>query len=163
VGQLENAGVDEICVVTGGARDQVEHALRETRVRITYNPDYADGEMLRSLRVGLEHMPAGIRAALVALGDQPQIRSVNVRAVTQAYRETGAELVIPSYRMRRGHPWLIDRALWEEIRVITPPLTLRYFLNGHAAKILYVNLEDPSILADMDFPEDYRRERPKSQ
>jgi molybdenum cofactor cytidylyltransferase len=160
VSELEAAGADPICVVTGGARAQVEEALRAARVHCAYNPSHADGEMLHSLRIGLENLPDDISSALVALGDQPQIRSANARAVIAAYRDCGAALVIPSYHLRRGHPWLLDRSLWPEIAAMQPPATLRDFLNGHASQIYYVTVEDASILADMDTPEDYRRERP---
>jgi CTP:molybdopterin cytidylyltransferase MocA len=39
--------------------------------------------------------------------------------------------------------------------------TLRDFLNEHADEIEYVNIDSPSILKDVDTPEDYRRQKPK--
>lgn len=69
-------------------------------------------------------------------------------------------LVVPSFQMRRGHPWIVSRALWAEILAMLPPQTPRDFLNAHAKDIQYVEINSPSILADLDTPEDYRASRP---
>jgi CTP:molybdopterin cytidylyltransferase MocA len=61
--------------------------------------------------------------------------------------------------LRRGHPWLVRRELWAELLALRPPQTLRDFLNAHAEEIQYVET-DPTILKDLDTPEDYRREKP---
>ncbi len=161
VGVLLQAGVAEIVVVTGGARQQVQEALQGQAVRIVFNPGYADGEMLRSLQVGLQALPEDVEAALVVLGDQPQIEAGVVRAVATA-RPTGAgRLVIPSFHMKRGHPWRLPRALWEEVLALRPPHTLRDLLNRHTAAIDYLEVDTPSILQDLDTPEQYRQQKPE--
>ena len=40
------------------------------------------------------------------------------------------------------------------------PESPRDFLNRHAPEIEYVNLETPSILTDIDTPDDYLKSRP---
>jgi molybdenum cofactor cytidylyltransferase len=160
VDQIIDGGVNEIIVVAGGAKDLVEAALKDFPVQIVENPKYENGEMLDSLKVGLRQSRSGWPAALVALGDQPQIRADVVKAVIHAYQATAAGLVIPSYQKRRGHPWMIDRALWSEIFDLEPPSTLRDFLSRQQDRIHYVNLEDATILADLDTPEEYERQRP---
>ena len=160
VAVLDAAGVDEIVVVTGGARQQVEAALRDSPARAAFNPDFANGEMSRTLQVGLAALGPDVDAALVTLGDQPQIETAVVRAVLAAWRREGERLVVPSYRMRRGHPWLVARPLWDALLAIAPPETLRDFLNRHLAETVFVTVETPSVLHDLDTPEDYRRFRP---
>ena len=83
-----------------------------------------------------------------------------MRAVVSRFEETGASLVVPSVRMRRGHPWLVASPLWEEILAMRAPESPRDFLNRHASTIEYVNVDSPSILADLDTPEDYRKSKP---
>jgi molybdenum cofactor cytidylyltransferase len=56
------AGIEEILVVTGGAREQVEQALETYPVRKLHNPKYATGEMLLSLQRGIRAMPARTEA-----------------------------------------------------------------------------------------------------
>ena len=154
------AGIEDIVVVTGGGRELVETAIQHYPVRTVFNPGYALGEMLSSLQCGLRAMSDKTEAALIALGDQPQIQQETIRSICEKYRESKSELIIPSFRMRRGHPWLVARSLWKEVVDLNPPESPRDFLNNHADDIRYVDVETPSILADLDTPEDYRKSRP---
>lgn len=165
---LAQAGVEEIVVVTGGAHVQVDAALAglpesiAQRLRTVHNPNYNLDYMILSLQCGLRSLSEQAGAVLVALGDQPQIEAQVVRAVMQVYRHQGVRLVVPSYQMRRGHPWLVARSLWDDLLSLQPPETTRRFLNAHAAEIVYVDAPNDTILRDLDTPEDYARERPES-
>lgn len=160
------AGVEDILVVTGAVHEQIEHAVTRYRerypARVVHNPDYLHGEMLSSLRHGLRTLVPENKAAaaLVALGDQPQVQERSVRLVCEAFLHTESKLVVPSFEMRRGHPWLVARPLWPDILGMQPPKSPRDFLNSHANDIHYVNVDTPSILADLDTPEDYRASHP---
>ena len=160
VSVLVEAGVGEIVAVVGGARRQVEAALDGLPVRAVFNPRFDEAEMTASLQTGLASLSPDIPASLVVLGDQPQIERTIVVAVMEAFRATNAELVIPSYQMRRGHPWLIARSEWDGVWALQPPDTMRDFINRHADRIHYLNVDSPSVLKDLDTPGDYARERP---
>lgn len=156
-----NAGVENIVVVTGAAREDVEAAISQLKndhpVRSVFNEGFLTGEMLSSIQCGLRELRDGVsRAALIALGDQPQVREGSVRRVCKMFKETGSPLVVPSYHMRRGHPWLAERSLWDEILAMRAPQTPRDFLNSHADQINYVEVDDEGILADLDTPEQYQ-------
>jgi molybdenum cofactor cytidylyltransferase len=160
VGVLLQAGLTEIVAVTGGARPAVEAALAALPVRAVYNPGHAQGEMLSSFQVGLQALGPQVSAALLVLGDQPQIELSTVQAVLAAHHQTGAALIVPSYQRRRGHPWLVARSLWAEVLALRDPTTLRDFLNADPARLHYLPVATPSILQDLDTPEDYARARP---
>ena len=153
------AGIEEIVVVTGGTREQVE-ALVGASARTVFNPEYAEGEMLSSIQVGLGALGPSTRAALISLGDQPQVQKETVRAVCEAYARSQSPLVVPSHHLRRGHPWLADRSVWPELLSLPAGQTPREFLNAHAGLIHYVNIDTPTILEDLDTPEDYLKSRP---
>ena len=57
--------------------------------------------------------------------------------------------------MKRGHPILIDRALWPDLLVWPETATLRDFIRAHESQIRYVVVETDTVLKDMDTPEDY--------
>ncbi len=154
------AGVEDIVVVTGGAREQVEKALEQYPVRKIHNPNYPTGEMLSSIQCGIREMPEGTQAVLIGLGDQPQVQEQSVRAICDTYKATASTLIVPSFQRKRGHPWLVTRLLWNELLTLKPHQTPRDFLNNYADRIWYVNLDTPTILADMDTPEDYEQSRP---
>lgn len=160
VDRLSAAGVREIVVVTGGAREQVEQALAGTPARFAHNLLFEDGEMLHSLQAGIRALPQACDALLVVLGDQPMIETAAMRMVVERYITSQARLVIPSYQMRRGHPWLVSRSYWDELLDLAGEKTLHDFIQAHQGEIQYVNYDSPSILKDMDTPEDYRQQRP---
>lgn len=149
----------EVLVITGHEADAVDAIAKQHHVRTIHNPDYAVGDMLSSLKVGLYAMPAGVRAALIVLGDQPLLKWQTVHAVIAAYQEGKGRIIAPSYRMRRGHPILIDRIYWDEILALPPHGAPRDVINRHADAIHYVVVEDDSILIDVDTPEQYRAAR----
>jgi molybdenum cofactor cytidylyltransferase len=153
------AGVDEIVVVSGGAHAQLDELLQKYPLQVCYNPDYAEGEMLSSLQCGLKVLGEQVEAVLIMLGDQPQVQVEVVKGLIRAFREGGHAMVVPSFRMRRGHPWIIRRDLWTQVLSLQPPATLRDFLNEQAGLIQYLEVETSSILADIDTPEDYHRYR----
>ncbi|MGD2156679.1 MAG: nucleotidyltransferase family protein [Anaerolineales bacterium] len=159
---LESGGVDNVLIVTGAARVEVEKAVSGFGVRTVFNPFYAEAEMIKTLQVGISALNDEYEAALVVLGDQPQLRPKVVRGILDTYQESQAALIVPSFEMQRGHPWLLGRTYWPEILSLPSSETLRDFLNRHAAEIHYLIVNSKSVLQDLDTPEDYQHYRPKS-
>lgn len=160
VNTLKQAGVDDIILVTGGSRVQVEQALAGYEVSFTYNDKYETHEMLTSLQIGIHARNPTLRALLVVLGDQPAIQAYVIESIVEKYYRQPAKLIIPSYQMRRGHPWLVDKCLWDELLALPAENTLRDFLAAHYHDITYVAVDTPTILSDMDTPDDYDCQRP---
>jgi molybdenum cofactor cytidylyltransferase len=160
VSTLIAAGIKDIYIVTGANRSQIESELHDLPVNIVYNPQYQDGEMLRSLQVGITSIKEAIKATLIVLGDQPQIQIKTIEAVVVEFIQTKSKIVVPSYRMRRGHPWLIEKSLWLEIIALKPDKTLRDFLQENRDLIHYFFVDTPTILEDLDTPEDYLKYKP---
>jgi len=162
---FEKAGIDDILVITGGAHLQLEGIILECGkrhpVRSVYNEDYLNGEMLSSIQCGLQHLgDKSIGAAIIGLGDQPQVQASSVRSLREAFLQTRHPLIVPSYQGRRGHPWLLARPLWDELIAMSNGQTPRDFLNNHSKDIQYINMDTPTILKDIDTPEDYRAAHP---
>ena len=155
-----SAGIHDVTVVLGGARDQVEDIVLRSGARSVFNSEYAGGEMLLSLQRGIEAQSRQTQAALIGLGDQPQVQKGTVRLICERFKKSRSKLIVPSFEMRRGHPWLVERSMWSELLEMSPQRSPRDFLNQHAKEIEYVQVETPSILADLDTMDDYRKSRP---
>jgi molybdenum cofactor cytidylyltransferase len=156
VSTLLAAGVDDVIVVTGHMSEAVTAALAGCPVRCVHNPAYAGGEMLSSIQAGLAAASPASTGALLALADQPQMQGAVVQQVLAAFAASGGQaLVIPSHIMRRGHPIVLPRRLWPEVLALPAGDTLRTVIQRHAAAIRYVEVDTPSVLADLDTPEQY--------
>ena len=112
ISTFQASGIKDILVVTGGARQQIEVLIGKT-VQTVFNEDYKNGEMLSSIQLGLSVKMREASAALICLGDQPQVEERSVRSICNAFLESKSQIVVPSYQMQRGHPWLVARSLWD--------------------------------------------------
>jgi molybdenum cofactor cytidylyltransferase len=155
VSALLDSPVDEVLVVTGHQHEALATCLAGRPVRLVYNPDYAVGEMLSSVMAGLR--AAEGEAALLALGDHPSLDRAVVEQIVGAYRRGLGSIVFPSYQMRRGHPFLVDRRHWAGILALGQQDNLREYFRVVPAEIHHVVVETPNVLQDMDTPAEYQR------
>jgi len=160
--QLILARVDHITVVTGNRAGEVLQIAAKMGIETVFNPDFAAGEMLSSVKTGLRALPPHLAAAMIVLGDQPRIQPRVVAQVLTTYAEGANDIVAPSYQRRRGHPILIDRRYWNEILALPSDGSPRDVINAHADRIAYVNVDTDSVLSDVDTPQEYAQERTRA-
>lgn len=156
VSHLAAAGAHPLICVTGHRHAEIASALTATPAEVLYNQAYATAEMLHSYQIGLDALqqrPSD--GAILALGDQPHIPTLVLRQIVEQAQQTPTAIVIPSYNLRRGHPFYVPRQLWQKIIALSGEETLRTVVNRHSAAIVYVNVDDDAILRDMDTPEAY--------
>ena len=80
---IQQAGIEDILVVTGGAQDEVEKIAANHKLRTVHNENFEREEMLTSIQLGLRGQEAQSEAALICLGDQPQVEERSVRTGLQ--------------------------------------------------------------------------------
>lgn len=102
---LRESSVDEIVVVSGA------HPLPVASVRC---PDWERGPGA-SLRWGLAALPPAAEAAVVVLGDGPDLDPRAVDRVVDDWRTNGGDATAASYGGVRLHPVLLARALWDSV------------------------------------------------
>ncbi len=157
VEQVAAASPRRLIVVVANDRAAIEQALAGTPALIVVNPD-SDGDMLSSVRTGLLALPDDGQGILVVLGDQPSIRTEVIVTVAIAFEFSGRGIVVPAYRGQRGHPILFSARYRQELLTQFDSTGLRGLLEAHPDDVHEVAISDPSILSDMDVPEDYQRE-----
>ncbi|MDX1993509.1 MAG: selenium cofactor biosynthesis protein YqeC [bacterium] len=160
--QLMNARVDHITVVTGHQAKEVKEKVEPLGIHVVYNRQYKTGEMLSSLKAGLRALPDNVAGALVVLGDQPRIQPKTIYQVMMAFAEGKGEIIAPSFERRRGHPILIGRRYWPELLDIPANGSPRDVINAHSDRIAYVEIDNDSVLRDVDTPSDYNDERQRA-
>lgn len=163
---LAEAGMNDIILVTGSIPLSPLSPPTNASLRFTPNVSPEQADMLGSLQSGIRYLLTDKddfknNGVLVALGDMPTITFEIVRSVIEAKLTSNKKIIVPSYKMRRGHPWLVDVSLLAELLELVHPFTLRDFLNKHADEIEYVLINDSGILSDIDTPEDYQRLKPE--
>ena len=128
--------VGEVVVVTGAY--DVEAAAPDVHC-----PDWELGPGA-SLRCGLRALPPETGAAVVALADGPDLDPRAVDRVVVAWRTGEGDVVAAAYGRVRGHPVVLDRAVWEHV----PDEGAR------ALEPVLVPCDDLTAPGDVDRPED---------
>lgn len=150
-----DSSVDETLVVLGADRPKVGEALRSYPLTLAVNKDFRKG-MLSSIQTGFAALPGGTEAAVVMLGDQPDVTPEVIDGLILAFREERGGIVVPVHGGRRGHPILIAGNYRNEVLGLDPGIGLRQLLRAHPGDVFEVEVEDGAILRDMDKPSDYR-------
>ncbi len=143
------AGLPPPVVVVGHMADAVRAVIGARPAMIVVADDYASG-MSRSLAAGLAAVPAGWRAALIALGDMPRVTAATLAALAAAAADTDA-VVVPVHGGRRGNPVAWGRAHWPRLAALSGDRGARALLD--VADVTEVAVDDPGIFADVDTPE----------
>ena len=156
VAAVTASGVDATLVVLGANRPAIREKLRKYPVSVAVNTRFREG-MLSSIQRGVSALPRRFRAALIVLGDQPDLSPAVIEALITAWQEGRKGIVVPVFGGRRGHPLLLDLKYRREIERLTPETGLRGLLAAHPDDLLAVEVPDGSVLTDIDTPEDYRK------
>ncbi|HSQ31583.1 MAG TPA: nucleotidyltransferase family protein [Gemmatimonadaceae bacterium] len=146
------SGVDELVVVTGSDGVVVRDALAGLNLRCVENAEWAAG-LSTSLRAGILALDGEASAAVIALGDQPGLDPELVRTVTDTWRATGKPIVAVRYHGARGHPVLLDRAVFGEASEVRGDMGARMLIERDATRVAYVDVEADAP-RDVDTPVD---------
>lgn len=157
VDELTASVVDEVYVVVGHEGKRVAADVSGAKVTVVANDQYDMG-MLSSVRCGLGAVDDNCKAVLVALGDQPSIRSGIVDEIVRAYGDTDKGIVVPTYRGRRGHPVMVSTRYKDEIMTHYDGVGLRGLLREHDGEVFELEVSSPSVCSDMNEPGDYQRQ-----
>jgi molybdenum cofactor cytidylyltransferase len=154
---LRDAGIGRIAVVLGYHAEEIRRQVDLTGVEVVINHSYREGQT-SSLQAGLRALRApGIEAILLCLVDHPAIRSELIQQLCGAYHESRARVVVPRFQGHRGHPVLIDRALFQPLLKLKPVEGANTVLHQYRNQAYELAVNDPAVLWDIDNPTDYRR------
>lgn len=155
--QVVSSGVYEIVVVAGRWHDEIQAQLADLPVRVIFNHEYEDGEMLSSLQAGILALWHTSDACMVVLGDQPAIQPAIISQVAEAFYQRRGKIVAPSFNQRRGHPIVLDRVFWQPILDLPSGTAPRDLIRAHEDQVYHLTVDSDTILNDIDTPDDYRR------
>jgi molybdenum cofactor cytidylyltransferase len=90
---------------------------------------------------------------LVALADMPFVRRSSIAAVRDALA-SGAPLVAPYFRARRGHPVGISGIFYSQLLALKGDEGAKHLLRENEDKLVKIPIGDPGVIRDIDTPDD---------
>jgi CTP:molybdopterin cytidylyltransferase MocA len=152
--KLRQANVERTVVVLRPDLPDADLRARRAGAEVVMNP-HPEGEMLVSIRLGIETLASSVEAFFVWPADHPAVRPETLRDL--AARASRDLAIIPVYAGGRGHPALLGAGLVSEIAQISPDEGLRQLWRKRVDAVRELSVEDPGILANLDDPEAYAR------
>jgi CTP:molybdopterin cytidylyltransferase MocA len=151
---LSGAGVDEVVVVTGHARDAVEAQVQGFPVTLAHNAAHADGQE-GSVRVGLAALSGTFDAVFVALADQPMIGAGDLTELIGAFKKRAAgHVVVPVVAGQRGNPVLLDEVAHAQILASDTNLACRHLIERQPELVYVHETANTRFIVDLDTVED---------
>lgn len=147
---LKAAVAHALAVVRPGAEKLRELLLAEG-LTVVVCPKAEEG-MGASLACAAAAAP-GEGGYLIALADMPYIRASSLAAVRDGLA-SGAGLVAPYFRTRRGHPVGIGARFRDELLAATGDEGARQLFERHADELVKIPVGDPGVIRDVDRPSD---------
>ncbi len=156
VSALAEGGCSPVVVVTRDAAGAVAQEARAAGAVLMANPDPDEGP-ISSIRLALAEWGGGVAGCAVCPVDHPLVGGATVGSLAADFRAAHAEIVIPTYRGRRGHPAIFHRRVFAELLDPALPEGARTVVRRHPSRVRECPVDDAGVIADIDTPAEYRR------
>ncbi|MGA2315537.1 MAG: molybdenum cofactor cytidylyltransferase [Thermodesulfobacteriota bacterium] len=153
---LLRSEVQEVIVVLGFRNKGVKNLFRGRRVKIVINLHPKMG-MGISIRRGLQAIHPSCHGILIALGDQPFLKTRTVNALIHAFDRGKGGIIVPSFRGRRGHPVIFHKRYKKELWSLKGDVGGRSIIERHPEDVRVVHLKSEGVVMDIDTWQDYNR------
>ena len=154
------AGVEDIVVVTGYRARETEKSLAKRGVVFLRREDYETAEMLDFVKDGLAYLEKSCDRIFFCPADVPLFTEETLKKMA----EHKADVVVPLYEGRKGHPILFDTSLADVIMAYHGERGLKGAIDGSGAEVSLVPVEDDGVLlrarSEDRFEEIVKEERP---
>ena len=123
------------------------------------NPDPKRG-MFSSIRCAAcwTGWDPGLRHWIIVLGDQPHVQRSTLEALIKFAALHPDKICQPSWQSRARHPVILPKSSFMELRDAGAE-TLRDFLRARSAEVKLVEINDPGLDLDLDYPAEYKAAR----
>ena len=154
---LLDGGVQWVVVVVGHDADRLKPIIEAVEgASWTLNNDYLQGKTT-SLKAGVAALAGQpISDVLLLNVDQPRDADT-VRRLLERHQASSFRITIPTHGGKGGHPILISAELFPELAEIEEESQgLKAVVRRHAEATERYELDDPSVLLDLNTPEQYQ-------
>jgi molybdenum cofactor cytidylyltransferase len=133
---------------------ELDRLLLTDRERIP-NPHAIEG-MFSSIRCAAqwEHWDPCLTHWVVALGDQPHLKTQSLSELLQFAKNQPTKICQPIWKNRPKHPVLLPQSFFSLLRE-TPSKTFQEFLTSFDAQRSFCPVDDAGLDLDIDEPRDY--------
>jgi CTP:molybdopterin cytidylyltransferase MocA len=143
-------------VVLGAHAGPIAKHIDLAADEIVINADWEKGQ-LSSIQAAIRSLPAGTDGLLLCLIDHPLVSGDLLNELIEQFYATRANIVLPTYEGRRGHPVIFPVALYDELLRAPLDKGARAVVWAHAADVLEVPTNEQGCVLNLNDPETLHR------
>ena len=146
---LLRSQAQELVVVLSIRNKEIRNLFHGRKVRIVINPPSRMG-MSASIRTGLQEIRSHCHGILIALGDQPLLKTRTIDALIRAFDQGNEGIIVPSFQGRRGHPVIFHRRFRKELLNLKGDVGGRSIIESHPEDVRVVPVKSIGVVKDVD-------------
>ena len=143
-----------VIVVVGAHAQAIRSGMRLHHLPVFVENSEPERGQLSSLQCALRAVPEETSGILFMPVDCPGVKPETIGRLIE--RSGDASFVVPAYGGKHGHPILFQPELAAEFLALPPGSSAREVVHRYIGETLYVDVEDPGVLRDIDDPAAYR-------
>lgn len=149
-----DAGFHRPMVILGHQASKIrEESLLLDQCDVVVNPTYRGG-LSTSLIYGVNKSPQEATAFLFIHADQPLIDGRLLKNIVGEFTQTGADILYPTYRNRRGNPVIVNAKLRNRLLKAKGDSGAKFLFNEPDINTIAFPVSTPAVIADVDTKED---------
>jgi molybdenum cofactor cytidylyltransferase len=154
---LVRSEANEVIVVLGIRNKKLKSLFRKRKVKTVVNPFFNSG-MSTSIQRGLQALHPSFHGVLIALGDQPYLKTRTINGLIHAFEKGKRGIVVPSFRGRRGHPVIFHGRYKKELLDLKGDVGGRSIIERHPEDVRLVPVKSIGVVKDVDTWQDYKNQ-----
>jgi molybdenum cofactor cytidylyltransferase len=155
---LLRSEVQELVIVLGVRKKGAKNLFRSRKARAVINP-YSYRGMSTSIRRGLMALRSKSDGILIALGDQPFLKTPTINVLIHAFQKGKGGIIVPSFQGRQGHPVIFHRRYRKELLNLEGDVGGRPIMERHPQDVRAIRVKSIGVVKDVDTWQDYKKGR----
>jgi molybdenum cofactor cytidylyltransferase len=144
----------DVIVVIGHHADTIRLGMRLRSLPVFVENPAPEKGQLSSLQCGLRAAPEGSSGILFIPVDCPSIKPETIGKLIE--HSGDAPFVVPAHEGKHGHPILFRPEIAAEFLALPQSSSAREVVHRYRSQTLYVDVQDPGVVRDVDDPVAYR-------
>jgi len=145
--------VNEIIIVLGYQNETIEKLIDKTsRIKFVFNSNFESG-MASSIKKGIKKLSKKTDSFFISLGDMPSINYDTYNQLIKCNKNKKA--IVPMFKGQQGNPVLFPKSFEEKLLSIQGDSGAKKILEINKKEVLYLEINDPGIIRDLDVPNDF--------
>ena len=139
-------------IVLGAQAGEIRSRLPLDATWILENPNWQQGQ-LSSIQAVIRSLPGETEGLILCPVDHPLISRFLVARLIQEFDSTEKQIVLPTYKGKRGHPAIFRVSLYGELLAASPEVGAREVVWAHPKDVTQVETDEEAVVLNLNDPE----------